>query len=172
MLGAAQYLAQRPWMKVTALFPDHFFGDDEKSKQAKALFQTLVSSKQMEVVLTLPDQPVLPLVMDTSNARVSSPTVPGLPVGFFLARRRGGPQWGWRGRPIAVDGVSPRPGSSTALGGGAGTRISPHRQIENRMGCASVVRAGARAGSMDLPFPGPSAGTVSVDGGAIGKSGI
>jgi hypothetical protein len=82
VLGAARALAQRPGMKVTALFPDHFFGDDEKSKRAKALFQTLVSSGQMEVVLTLPEQPVLPLVMDTSNARVSSPTVSALPSTF------------------------------------------------------------------------------------------
>lgn len=82
VLGAAQYLAERPGMKVTALFPEHFFGDDEKSKRAKALFQTLVSSKQVEVVLTLPEQPVLPLVMDTANARVSSPTVTALPPPF------------------------------------------------------------------------------------------
>lgn len=80
-LGSAQYLSQRPWMKVTALFPEHFF-DDEKSRQAKALFQTLVSSHQVEVVLTLPDQPVLPLIMDTMNARVSSPTVAALPPAF------------------------------------------------------------------------------------------
>lgn len=81
-LESAQYLAQRPWLKVTVIFPDHFFGDDEKSKQAKSLFQTLVSSKQAEVVLTLPDQPVLPLVMDTTHAKASTPTVRGLPTVF------------------------------------------------------------------------------------------
>lgn len=80
-MGSANYLAQRPWMKVTAIFPEHFF-DDEKSRQAKALFQTLVSSHQVEVVLTLPGQPVLPLVMDTNNARVSSPPVTAFPPVF------------------------------------------------------------------------------------------
>lgn len=82
VLGAAHYLAERPGMKVTALFPEHFFGDDEKSKRAKALFQTLVSSKQVEVVLTLPEQPVLPLIMDTANARLSTSPVSALPSAF------------------------------------------------------------------------------------------
>ncbi|MBK8576709.1 MAG: hypothetical protein IPN90_13895 [Elusimicrobia bacterium] len=82
VLGAAQYLAQRPWVRVTAVFPEHFFGDDEKSKRAKTLFQTLVSSKQVEVVLSLPDNPVLPLILDTANAHASSPAVAELPSAF------------------------------------------------------------------------------------------
>ena len=82
ILGAGDYLSRRPWMKVTVLFPDHCFGDDEKSKRAKALFQTLVSSKQVEVVLTLPEQPVLPLIMDTAQARISSTPLSALPPAF------------------------------------------------------------------------------------------
>jgi hypothetical protein len=81
-LGAARYLAERPWVRVTALFPEHFFGEDEKSKQAKALFQTLVSSAQVEVVLTLPEEPVLPLIMDTANARASYPSVTSFPSAY------------------------------------------------------------------------------------------
>jgi len=82
ILGAGDYLGRHPWMKVTAVFPDHCFGDDEKSKRAKALFQTLVSSKQVEVVLTLPEHPVLPLIMDTAQAQVSSTPISSFPPAF------------------------------------------------------------------------------------------
>lgn len=109
-LASARFLAQRPDLRVTVLFPDHFFGPDEKSKEAKILFRTLVSSKQIEVVLTLPDRPVLPLLMDTENARASSPTIAALPpvfawpddvvdqIGFARESFRGR----WRAAPMGI----------------------------------------------------------------------
>jgi hypothetical protein len=81
-LSSARYLSQRPELRVTAVLPERFFGDDENSRMAKTLFQEFVSLNQVEVVLSLPDRPVLPLVMDTANALLSSPTVTALPTGF------------------------------------------------------------------------------------------
>lgn len=81
-LASAQFLQSRPGLRVTVVFPDHFFGEEERSRQAKALFQTMVSSKQIEAVLTLPHRPVLPLIMDTQNAKLSVPPVSALPTPF------------------------------------------------------------------------------------------
>ncbi|MBL8022966.1 MAG: hypothetical protein JNK54_01600 [Elusimicrobia bacterium] len=81
-LASARYLSQRPWMRVTAVFPERFLGDDENSRQARALFHELISLKQVELVLTLPDRPVLPLILDMQNALLSSPTVAALPAAF------------------------------------------------------------------------------------------
>ncbi len=81
-LASAQFLKERPGLRLTVVFPDHFFGEEERSRQAKTLFQTLVSSKQIEVVLTLPHRPVLPLIMDTQNAKLSVPPVSALPTPF------------------------------------------------------------------------------------------
>lgn len=81
-LASAQFLKERPGLRLTVVFSDQFFGDDDRSRQAKALFQTLVSSKQIEAVLTLPHRPVLPLIIDTQNAKLSVPPVPALPTAF------------------------------------------------------------------------------------------
>jgi len=81
-LMSAEYLAQHPAWRVTAVFPDKFFGEDERGRRAKTLFQTLVSSKQVEVALTLPHRPMMPLLMDTEDARLSESTVEARPPRF------------------------------------------------------------------------------------------
>lgn len=81
-LASAQYLAARPSWRITAVLSDRFFGQDDRAKQAKTLFQALVSSKQVEVVLTVPNRPVMALVMDTDQAQESVPPVTSLPSRF------------------------------------------------------------------------------------------
>ncbi|TXH22294.1 MAG: hypothetical protein E6Q99_09145 [Elusimicrobia bacterium] len=81
-LTSAEYLAQRSSWRVTAVFPDKFFSEHERGRRAKTLFQALVSSKQVDVVLTLPHRPMMPLLMDTENARLSESTVEARPPRF------------------------------------------------------------------------------------------
>lgn len=81
-LLSAEFLAQRPTWRLTAVFPDKFFGEDERGRRAKTLFQALVSSKQVEVVLTLPHRPMMPLLMDTDHAQLSAVPVEARPPRF------------------------------------------------------------------------------------------
>jgi|GEM_PF-1962159 len=71
-LSTANYLKERPWMRVTVVFPSGYFTDTPRSLEALAVFQSLVASRQLEIVLTLPGDPVVPLIMDTNNALLSS----------------------------------------------------------------------------------------------------
>lgn len=70
-LPVAEALTARPHLRLTALLPERFFGEDEDSKQAKLLFSGLVSRGQVEVLLTLPGRPVLALLHDSDLARAS-----------------------------------------------------------------------------------------------------
>jgi hypothetical protein len=73
-LAAAEFLQAHPEMRVTALFPEWFFGEDENGRKAKALFADMVSKGRVEVVLTLPSRPVLALIHDSDLARLSTTT--------------------------------------------------------------------------------------------------
>ncbi len=81
-LAAAQILADHPSWRVTAVLPDNFFGDDANARQGRALFQTLVSSGRVEMVMTLPGRPLMPLLMDTDNAKSSTGPPAALPPRF------------------------------------------------------------------------------------------
>src|SRR5262245_59651629 len=50
-LAAAQYLKDRPQLRVTAVLPERFFDEDDDARRAKAIFATLVSSRQVEIVM-------------------------------------------------------------------------------------------------------------------------
>jgi hypothetical protein len=71
-LPLAEYLSARPSRRLTVVFPEKFFGADDRSRRAKELFQRLVSSGQVEVLMTLPHQPVLPLLVDSDWVKDST----------------------------------------------------------------------------------------------------
>lgn len=71
-LQDARFLAARPHLRLTALLPDGYFTDDANGRAARALFQTLVSSGQVEMVMSLPGRPMMPLLMDTETAQQSA----------------------------------------------------------------------------------------------------
>lgn len=76
ILVAAEYFQARPFLRVSAVLPDSVFKDDERSQKARAIFQSLVTAGRMEILLTLPGDPVLPLIMDTEFARAPNLTLP------------------------------------------------------------------------------------------------
>lgn len=73
-LAAAQLLAAHPDLRLTVLLPEYFFGEDENAKKAKALFAEMVSQGRVELVLTLPNRPVLALIHDSDLAKLSTTT--------------------------------------------------------------------------------------------------
>ncbi len=109
-LAAARYMAARPGLRATALFPDSYFTDDANGRQARALFLSLISSGALEVALTLPGRPVLPLLMDTDNAKSSTVPVAALPPRFAwpqdvteqIALARAAHRRRWRSDPSVV----------------------------------------------------------------------
>ena len=76
----AAFLSAHPGIKLTLLFPPNYF-DGAERKAAMKNFQVLQSSQQIEIGLTLENQPMLPLLADLSTAGAK------WNVEFHVARR-------------------------------------------------------------------------------------
>ncbi len=63
----AAFLIAHPALKLTVLFPPNYFDGPERKTAAKT-FQVLQSSQQIEIGLTLENQPMLPLLADLSTS--------------------------------------------------------------------------------------------------------
>jgi hypothetical protein len=75
------FLSSRPDVRVGLLLPAGFFGDDETSRRDQAVLAELSAQRRVDIILTLPGGPVLPLIHDTDFARIASEGLP-LPARF------------------------------------------------------------------------------------------
>ncbi len=74
-LTCAEFLESHPEVRVSMVFPETFFDDNDKARQAQLIFKTLVLKGQIEPIMDLPAKPVLSLLFDTDLAITSTDTV-------------------------------------------------------------------------------------------------
>jgi hypothetical protein len=82
LLETAEFLDAHPAVRLTAVLPERFFSEDEKSKRAAQTLARLAARRQLEPVLALPGDPPLALIQDTELARPGKGTSPTLPPRF------------------------------------------------------------------------------------------
>jgi hypothetical protein len=78
-LAVAQFLHERPHLRPTLIFPERFLVSAETVNPAELIFREMLLNGQVDVALTLPQEPVLALLMDSDVAKTTgtmSPTGP------------------------------------------------------------------------------------------------